>query len=227
MLTRTIVSDDKLDANYSGPSGHRPRFEDLTCSHAIPAENEESSKGDCALFQQPSVSELLGRIVGRCGNHWIGRDDLFQEGRIHLWRLEEQRPGQTPSWYLQNCHFYLINLLGMGKSLDAPKRRSNAVPLDETALCLESHWATIAFEEVSARDAVMVLAEKLTPCQRTLLDLLLQGLGIREISRRLGISHPTVIKQRRSIASRARQLGIESSRPSCGSSSPGSFLKGT
>jgi hypothetical protein len=41
-----------------------------------------------------------------------------------------------------------------------------------------------------------------------ILDRLVEGLGVREISRQLDVSHPAVIKSRRKIAGIAKKLAI-------------------
>ena len=54
---------------------------------------------------------------------------------------------------------------------------------------------------VSARELVFLLSRQLLPAEKAVLDCLADGLGPREIGRRLNISHPMVIKHRCKIAS--------------------------
>src|SRR5262245_40962515 len=68
--------------------------------------------------------DQLRRIVSRIRSDPALHSDLMQEGLIHLWRIQERRPGQTRSWYLQNCRFHLLHYLMEGRSVDSLKRRN-------------------------------------------------------------------------------------------------------
>src|SRR5881296_140185 len=74
------------------------------------------------LFDQRDIREAIRRIACQLGVDPALRDDLFQEGLIHLWRREESCPGHNPGWYLQSCRFHLRNYLRCGRSVDSPKR---------------------------------------------------------------------------------------------------------
>ena len=52
-------------------------------------------------------SVALRLIVERLTRNAALNGDLMQEALIHLWRLEEQRPGQSQHWYLRGCRFHL------------------------------------------------------------------------------------------------------------------------
>jgi DNA-binding NarL/FixJ family response regulator len=55
--------------------------------------------------------------------------------------------------------------------------------------------------DISARDLVEVLSSKLPAQSRAVLECLADGLGAREVGRKLKLSHTMVIKHRRRIAS--------------------------
>jgi RNA polymerase sigma factor (sigma-70 family) len=166
------------------------------------------------LFEEVKNQELLRAIVQRADRDPSWHDDLWQECMIHLWRIESERPGQTLSWYLQSCRFHVINQLRSGRSVDSRSREDHVLlaaddendPLDESA-----HVKSEVFAEVSAREMTELLYQSLKPPGEMILDLLLEGLGLREIGRRVGMSHPAIIKQRRKIADIAKKLGIEES----------------
>jgi DNA-binding CsgD family transcriptional regulator len=61
---------------------------------------------------------------------------------------------------------------------------------------------------VSARDIFLQLSGQLTAFERSILGLLAQGLGAREIAGRLDVTHPTIIKYRRRIAALVIRMGI-------------------
>ena len=162
------------------------------------------------LFEEPTAKEHLSRIVQRVSRNPSWHDDLMQEGIIHLWRIETQKPGHTLSWYLQSCLFHLMNRLGAGRSADSVKRQHC---LDSLSAQGENFLPEIAgdssvLSDVSAREIVMLLTHVLPPVDRTILACLVDGFCCREIARKLRISHPAVIKRRRGIAALASQFGI-------------------
>ncbi len=165
------------------------------------------------LIEDETVLNSLGKIVNSLSHEPSGRDDLMQEGLIHLWRSEQERPGQSTSWYLQGCRFRLQHYLGAGRSLDSGKRRRRQVmhagdekPLTE--LFEELQTPETEFGEVSARDMMQTISVGLKPRERAVLHCLADGLPNAEIVRRLRLSSPTVAKYRRKIATVAEKLGM-------------------
>jgi RNA polymerase sigma factor (sigma-70 family) len=161
--------------------------------------------------------ERLTKIVIRMTSNLALREDLMQEALIHLWQVQEQRPGQAESWYLQNCRYHLQHYLASGRSVDSPKRSSSQVHLvdngeDGTELLdllsnLEPYDAVVG--DVSARDIIQAMSKSLSERERLILVFLAEGLGTCEIAKRLKISHPMVIKHRRKIAALATKLAID------------------
>lgn len=165
------------------------------------------------LIDDPRTRELLSRIVYRRTADHVLREDLMQEALIHLWLLEERRPGQSQSWYLQSCKFHLQNFISAGKSVDSHKRKNGRISLsngedgiDDLVSGRDGDGASLA--QVSARDIVTALSCRLSPFERSILDYLSDGLAAREIAIKLKVSHPTIIKYRRKIAALAIRLGI-------------------
>ena len=153
----------------------------------------------------PATKELLLRIIQNITSRTALWDDLLQEALIHLWRIEARRPGQTRSWYLQSCKFHLLHYLTSGRSVDAIKRwDSQCSPGRESEL----EWlgelvdtGESMFSQICARELISMLSRKLQPYEKAVLQCLADGLGAREIGRRLNISHTMVIKHRCRIAS--------------------------
>jgi DNA-directed RNA polymerase specialized sigma24 family protein len=165
------------------------------------------------LIDDARTRELLARIVYRLSSDPAVREDLMQEALVHLWLLEERRPGQRQSWYLQSCKFHLQNYLAAGRSVDSPKRRGGKTAYDEEDELNafsggESDGENAVFAQVSARDIFSLLCGRLTPFEQAILNHLAEGLGAREIAERMDVTHPTVIKYRRRIAALAIRLGI-------------------
>jgi RNA polymerase sigma factor (sigma-70 family) len=166
------------------------------------------------LIDDLDTLEQLGKVVVRLTSNPALREDLMQEALIHLWQVQEQTPGQTRNWYLQNCRFHLLHYLALGRSLDSPKRRASQVhpsdheeELDDWLDRFEGDDTVL--QDVSARDMLESLSKLLSQREMSILQWLAEGLGTREIAKRLGISHPMVIKHRRKIAALARKLAID------------------
>lgn len=163
------------------------------------------------LFEDPKTRELLRRIVGRLCKDPFLADDLMQEGIIHLWMMEQERPAQTESWYLQSCRFHLNNEMQRGRSVDAFKRHGQriSIVLGETETedweipCDEGFYS-----EISIREIFGMLEAALSPVEKRVLGLLERGLRVQQIAGRIGISHQAVSKHRAKIARLAAELGI-------------------
>ncbi len=141
------------------------------------------------------------------------QEDLLQEGLLHLWQVESQFPGQSPSWYLQNCRFRVLHVLASGRSVDSHKRcaAGRRISLDHT----ESEGEPIevpdggdVVDEVSFKDLQAALSQRLTRRERAVLDGLAAGLRLREVASHTHLSYPTALKYRRRIAWLVSQLGI-------------------
>ena len=155
----------------------------------------------------------LRRIICRMTDDGALRDDLMQEALLHLWLQETGQPDQTRSWYLQSCRFHLQHFIDAGRSIDSTKRRSHQQPLP-TEGEEESNWLhQLKVEEgvlsqVSARELMALLSNQLSFRDHAVLDCLAEGLGAREIARKLNVAHPTAIKSRRKIAGLVMLLGV-------------------
>src|SRR5438067_792130 len=155
-------------------------------------------------LDEPATREALLKIIRSITHHDALQDDLLQEALIHLWLMETRRPEQTKSWYLQSCKYHLLHYLSAGRSVDSGKRRSGQLMEPELDGWIEQGEQVDAdaavFASVCARDLLSLLGKHLLPQERAVLSCLADGLGAREIGRRLGISHSMAIKHRRKIA---------------------------
>jgi RNA polymerase sigma factor (sigma-70 family) len=160
---------------------------------------------------EPVTRDLLRRLVRTITGNPVLWDDLFQEALIHLWTIEARRPGFTRSWYLQSCKFHLLHYLAAGRSVDSMKRREGQVQNSESSEegdvfeMADSGESVLSI--VCARELIAILSRQLQDHERAVLECLADGLGPREIGRRLNISHTMVIKHRCKIASLLNRLG--------------------
>jgi RNA polymerase sigma factor (sigma-70 family) len=143
-------------------------------------------------------------------------DDLMQEALIHLNERMAEEPGHAVSFYLQSCRFLIMNCLRQGCSIDSAKRHRLRQPIDDFAQEVDDPFplpdALILDEQAVASLAMAEICEKLRlqlrPPRRQIFELLLEGVGIREIALRLNISHPAVVRHRLRIAELAVCLGL-------------------
>jgi DNA-directed RNA polymerase specialized sigma24 family protein len=158
-----------------------------------------------------SMRESLERLVRKITTESALYDDLLQEALVHLWQIENRRPGQTPSWYLQSCRFHLQHYLASGRSVDSAKRRSGQMQFavdsdEEDGIPEQADGGNTVVTSVSARELMALLAPLLSAQENAVLDCLADGLGAREIGRELNMSHTMVIKHRRKIAALLERL---------------------
>ena len=166
------------------------------------------------IFEQRRTRGLLRGMVRRLTSERGLEEDLIQEAIIHLWLREEEHPGQSQSWYIQSCRLYLQNYLRKGRSIDSGKRRLTPAwhdGEDEEQEEVNGGIHDPLFALVCARDLASELSKWLSPVEKQALNLGVDGLSLREIALRLGVSHTTVIKYRRNIAGLASRLGLEES----------------
>jgi len=167
-------------------------------------------------FEEPSIQDSLLHMIRRMTSNPTLRDDLLQEALIHFWLTESRRAGQTKSWYLQSCKFHLQHYLASGRSLDSNKRRGSQTAVeygagDQDDVFEQSDSGHSVITLVSTREIISLLSQQLLPHEKAVLHCLADGLGPREIGRRLNISHTMAIKHRCKIAQLLTRL--ESPRP--------------
>src|SRR5439155_14665025 len=158
-----------------------------------------------------STRQALVRLIRKLTANTPLREDLLQEALIHLWVTEVGRPGQTRSWYLQSCKYHLLHYLAAGRSVDSAKRRAGQWQSEEerdgpNGFIDQADSGNSVFTSVSARDIISLLSPKLAQQERAVLGCFADGLGLREIGRRLKISHTMVLPHPRKIASGLRRL---------------------
>jgi DNA-directed RNA polymerase specialized sigma24 family protein len=164
-------------------------------------------------IDEPETYARLARLIHTRTKDPALREDLMQEALLHLWLTENENPGHTLSWYVQSCRFHIGHLLQSGRSLDSPKRRHLGCqitndPDQDSPLDHVLRFDANTHEYVSAQDLLAQLSATLTPRNRLILHHLTYGCGIREIARKLALTHPAVLKRVNKIAFEATQLGL-------------------
>jgi RNA polymerase sigma factor (sigma-70 family) len=170
------------------------------------------------MVEDNDVVRQLRGIAAKLSRDWETQRDLLQEMFVHLIKVQTETPGQTRSWYIKSCEFHARNHLKLGRSIDSPKRARNRVLVGETsgsddnrqeAGTVETNDPSDRRGEIFSHDLVERITPHLSNKQLVVLELLMKGYGIREIGRKLGITHPAVIKHRKKIARIAREIMSE------------------
>ncbi|MFA5145880.1 MAG: sigma-70 family RNA polymerase sigma factor [Candidatus Omnitrophota bacterium] len=158
------------------------------------------------------LSPTLKRICHRLNGHFsfFNDDDLLQEAAINLWLLFRlgKLADKTDSYMLQGCYFHLKNYIRTAMDrVDLTSMNRLAEDGDSTLEDLIASGDTALEDHVNAS----LLKERvggagLTEREKDVLSLSLDGLTVREIGKRMGISHVMVIKIRKAIRNKCRFL---------------------
>ncbi len=160
----------------------------------------------------PTLNKITVKLNG-CYTY-LDDNDLFQEALIYLWTCfqEGRLDSKTDSYILQGCYFHLKNYLRkMDKktdlvSLDAPLDQEGTSW--EEILCLEN--AKSFFDHFETQDLLQRIRNNgLSKREKDILSFSLEGLTVREIGRKLDISHVMVIKLIKKIRDKFKSLGAE------------------
>ena len=161
------------------------------------------------------ISPTLKRITRRLDGHYsfFNDEDLYQEALTHLWI--DYRDGvlfdKTDSYILQGCYFHLRNYLR--KTQDNVTILSFNTPMGEDGMRLEESMAAddgVSFDHLESRLEIETAEKKyFTEREKNVLMLFLEGMSMREIGGKLGISHVMVLKIRNRIKDKYTQFHNE------------------
>jgi RNA polymerase sigma factor (sigma-70 family) len=157
------------------------------------------------------LSPTLRRITRKLNGHFSFMDDqdLYQEALIHLW--VHYRSGdledKTDSYILQGCYFHLKNYIR--KTQDGAPLISLSSIVEEDGPQLEEILVShdFAYDQAEGRLQIEAIVESgISPRETAVLFHCLEGMTTREIGKKLGVSHVTVVKMRNKIRARYEQL---------------------
>lgn len=147
----------------------------------------------------PTIKRIAYRLNGcyRSFNH----DDLYQEATIHLWSnfLQGKLSDKTDSYILQGCYFHLKNYIRKVNERPNIVSMDAALNIDENTTVgdmLGEYWATEDCREELHNNflAQSILNNGFKPKEKMLLRYFSQGLTTRDIGKRMGVSHVSVVK---------------------------------
>jgi RNA polymerase sigma factor (sigma-70 family) len=160
------------------------------------------------------LSPTIKRIAWRLNGHYrsFNHDDLYQEATIHLWSdfLKGKLEDKTDSYILQGCYFHLKNYIRKVNerfniiSIDTVLREDENITLEDV---IGEFWACADCRH-ELHDKFLVESIRnngLNPKEKRLLDYFSQGLTTRDIGKRLGISHVSVIKLMQKVRIKAQK----------------------
>ncbi|MDP3791894.1 MAG: sigma-70 family RNA polymerase sigma factor [Candidatus Omnitrophota bacterium] len=161
------------------------------------------------------LTPTIRRISHRLNGHFtfFNDDDLYQEAVIHLWIKSGKGilDDKTDSYILQGCYFHLKNYIRT--SMDKVKIQSIESPIDEDGTMLEE---VLALNESSCEEQVedKILYDEaykndLNDREIAIIKMSTDGLTVREMGEKLGISHVAVIKLRKKIRAKCEKLRCE------------------
>lgn len=161
------------------------------------------------------ISPTLKRITHKLNGHhsFFDDEDLYQEALIHLWLHYKQGSlsDKTDSYILQGCYFHLRNHLR--KVQDKMPVLSIHTGVGEDGTKLEDILTidgTTAFDYLESQiDVEAQEAQCLTDREKTILSLIMEGMSMREVGSKLGISHVMVLKIRNKIKEKYLRLKSE------------------
>jgi RNA polymerase sigma factor (sigma-70 family) len=151
------------------------------------------------------ISPILRRIARKLDGRFsfIDDADLYQEALVHLWKhyTEGRLADKTDSYIIQGCYFHLKNVIrkihddGRFISLSSVNEEDGAL-LEEVLLPKDMN----SFDYIEGRMQVeAVEACGMTERERHVLESCMEGMTTREIGRKMGISHVSVVKIRNKI----------------------------
>lgn len=160
------------------------------------------------------LSPTIKRIAYKLNGHYrsFSHDDLYQEASIHLWSnfLKGALSDKTDSYILQGCYFHLKNYIRK------VNERSNVVSIDAVLSTndeatvedvLGKYWSSCdCREDLHSKLLVQSLCGNgFNPREKKLLVYFSRGLTTRDIGKRMGISHVSVVKLMQKIRVKAQK----------------------
>lgn len=158
----------------------------------------------------PTIKRIAYKLNGRYRS--FNHDDLYQEASIHLWSdfLKGKLSDKTDSYILQGCYFHLKNYIRKVNERANIVSIDGALNTDDEATVedvLGEHWACPdCRQELHNKFLAQSIRDNgFNPKEKRLLDYFSRGMTTRDIGKRLGISHVSVVKLMQKIRAKAQK----------------------
>ena len=158
----------------------------------------------------PTLHKITHRLNGRFT--FFNEDDLYQEALIHLWISHQKGKlsDKTDSYILQGCYFYLKNHIRT--VMDKASLDSLNELMDNCDLSLEDTLYDKGQDAVKIIDERLVreyAEDRLDDRENEIISMAAEGMTVREIGKKLNISHVMVVKIRAGLKKKMAGLSYE------------------
>jgi RNA polymerase sigma factor (sigma-70 family) len=149
----------------------------------------------------PKLKQFAFRYNG--WHTFCDEGDLFNEMVLHLWKKwrDKSFKDKTESYIVQSCYFYLRNYLRVIQEKQGFVSLNE--PINEDGLMFEeiiSDQAIPIIEIIEEKLFVdRVMNNGLSKTEKIIFELLYKGFTIREIGKKLNISHVMVLKHKKKM----------------------------
>jgi len=165
------------------------------------------------------ISPTIKRIAHRLNGHYtfFNDEDLFQETLTHLW--VDFKNGilsdKTDSYILQGCYYHMKNYIR--KTHDNAVLVSLSNPIGEDGKVMEEILPSDGinpFDYAESKMEMEIMKEEyLTRRECEVLSCFLEGMSMREIGCKIGVSHVMVLKIRNRIKDKYVRFNRETTSP--------------
>lgn len=166
----------------------------------------------------PKIKQLVSKVI--INSRSIDKDDLFQEIVYHLW--QRWRNGEfvdkTDAYIMGSCYFHLKNYLrrfgdkAKIVSLNEPVGEVGSNSISIKGSTLGELIPVISLFEQNVEDVLFIrqMKEKeLTRQENEVAEFLSQDYTLREIGKKLNISHVRVLKIKENIKKKFKKQGYQ------------------
>ncbi len=162
------------------------------------------------------LSPTLRKIAYRLNYNFLSlnEEDLFQEALLRLWcDFQDNRlSDKTDSYIIQGCYFHLKNYIR--KVSDKLKPVSLDAMVDDSGADLEDIVCLFPQKNYSGGIDAAILVDKimdngLTRREKEVFCLYMEGLTIREMGERLGVSHVRIARLKNKIKTKCEKFRTE------------------
>lgn len=162
--------------------------------------------GELVKKFSPQIKHLAARSI--TSTSVIDKEDLYQEMLMHLWQRwkKGELDDKRDAYIVQSCYFHLRNYLRCHK--EKARIVSLNEPIGEEGTLEDLIPAPIPLFEERIDDAIFIqqMKEKeLTRREKEVAELLSEDYTLREIGKKLGISHVRVLKIKENIGKKFKK----------------------
>ncbi len=144
---------------------------------------------------------------------FLSEEDLYQEAVLHLW--QDYNRGRikdnTDSYILQGCYYHLRNYIRVVKdkktlvSLDAAAREDEG-PILQQSLYLTDERSLGYLDNLNDKLLAEAIRNNgLNGREKSIIEYFSQGMTTREVGRRLGVSHVSIVRAMTVIREKCRR----------------------